>query len=317
MDMEQLLAEVQRLTSMVQQQQAQLNNSQSPGPVLETGPKPPKEKLPTLRVFNGDRNDWEEWHLAARNKLRADGTAIGSPFLQFLYLSARVEGKSAKMVKSYVDYHSTQGTGNAPDFLSYLEKIYADPNKKARAMQILFSLKQGDKETFANFLPRFETVLADAGGLEFTDGQRVNYLKNCLNMKMRPYLVSVAQGLSENYNGFVDQCQNIGSELAAIEIVDRNNRHYTPSARQLTGSDTPKEPWNRRTQRNLKGQEDLDKMDWEPAKPLRTNRSTVETNGRRAKWVGPETMAYRREKRLCFRCGNPGYVVDDCKFLPP
>ena len=43
----------------------------------ETTTKRPKERLPTLREFDGKRTEWNEWELVARNKLYADGDAIG------------------------------------------------------------------------------------------------------------------------------------------------------------------------------------------------------------------------------------------------
>lgn len=265
-------------------------------PVSATKEARPKERLPTLRVFGGDRNEWEEWQLAAKNKIRADGAAIGDTFMQFLYLSARVEGKAAKTVKTYVEHHSNSASGTGDDFLIHLGNIYADPNKKARALQSLYTMKQGDRESFANFLPRFETVLADAGGHAFSEEQQVNYLRNSLSMKMRPYLISSGQGLSDSYTGFVGLCQNIGSELMALEIYEKEKKRLqSPS----------------HAERMAKAQ---DAMVWEPT-PLSATRT--ETNGKRATWVDKSAIDFRFQNNLCLRCGNRGHRVMDCKFLPP
>ena len=45
--------------------------------------------------------------------------------------------------------------------------------------------------------------------------------------------------------------------------------------------------------------------------------SSTNPNQRRATWVSYDTMTYRREKKLCLRCGNLGHMVKECKFLPP
>lgn len=310
------LTELAMLQQMVLQQQSQITtllanastNSTTqpytPSPSLPalTRERAPKERLPTLRVFNGDRNEWEEWHLAARNKLRADGEAIGETFIQFLYLSARVEGKAAKTVKTYVELHSNNGSGTGEDFLTHLGTIYADPNKKARALQSLYTMRQGDRESFANFLPRFETVLADAGGHQFNAEQQVNYLRNSLNRKIRPYLISSAQGLSGNYTAFVSLCQSIGSELMALEIYDKSSRqpHSHVSVRE------PVDP--------------QDTMVWEPTNTQLTSKKTQatrESSRKRATWVDKSTLDYRFKNNLCIRCGNQGHHFGECKFLPP
>jgi hypothetical protein len=55
--------------------------------------------------------------------------------------------------------------GTPEDLLSYLERIYSDPNVKARAVQRLYALKQKPNQSFEKFLPSFKRELADAGAL--------------------------------------------------------------------------------------------------------------------------------------------------------
>lgn len=57
-------------------------------------------------------------------------------------------------------------------------------------------------------------------------------------------------------------------------------------------------------------------MDWE------STRSTLsmtqdETIRPKASWVDKETLMYRREKKLCVRCGHREHIAPDCHFLPP
>ena len=76
------------------------------------------------------------------------------------------------------------GPGRAfnPDaFLTYLSACYGDPNLKQRALGRLTDLRQGDKESFAAFLPRFEKELTDSGGSTWPDDVQINHLRSSLN----------------------------------------------------------------------------------------------------------------------------------------
>ena len=114
-----------------------------------------------------------------------------------------------------------------------------------------------------------------------------------MNRGMQERLVSIFPVPTE-YGAFTSLLQTISSRLESFQ-----------------------EPWKGRTYRNETREGDADKMEWEPTRTVRTNRTTTETNGRRATWVSQETLAYRREKNLCLRCGNQGHMVKDCKFLQP
>jgi hypothetical protein len=46
---------------------------------------------------------------------------------------------------------------------------YSDLNKKERALQDLHNLEQKDRESFVTFLPKFETLLANIGGVEYSN----------------------------------------------------------------------------------------------------------------------------------------------------
>lgn len=57
-------------------------------------------------------------------------------------------------------------------------------------------------------------------------------------------------------------------------------------------------------------------MDWEPVRA--TVAATQETSaGKRATWVKKETLAFRKKKGLCMRCGNQGHFSPKCPLLPP
>lgn len=114
-----------------------------------------------------------------------DREAIGSILDQFMYLFSRLTGEAARAVSTKAQTLSANKTGNGAEFLAYLDTIYGDPNKRSRALQQLYSMKQKEHESFATFLPKFETVLTNAGWAEYGDEQKISLLKNALNKEMR------------------------------------------------------------------------------------------------------------------------------------
>lgn len=251
-----------------------------------------KEKLPQLSEFDGTRSKYDGWEIEAQNKIKTDGEAIGTEMDQLRYVFARLRGSARNMCLAFVRAKEAEEDGSGTQLLKYLAATYSDPNRQKKALSSLYSIKQRDDEPFSRFLPRFETELANAGALSFDNSIKISLLENAVNRGMQERLVSVFPVPNE-YGSYTSLLQTIGSRVDAF-----------------------KEPYRQRAQRSSENSKDREKMDWEPTKPLRTNRSTMETTGRRAKWVSQETIAYRMEKRLCLRCGNQGHIVRDCKFLP-
>ena len=252
-----------------------------------------RERLPMLEKFRGNRNIWDEWHLGASHKLAKDGPVIGDGFDQFTYIFSRLEGEAVKMVSTTAKTLSITRTGDGLKFLEYLNTVFGDPNKKARAQQQLYGLRQREKESFATFLPKFETVLATAGWSVYADDQKISLLKNALSKEMRTALIG--QKLSETWSECISELLTISSEIIAINHQFKPNFSGPPSSSKLNNSPTA--------------------MDWEPVRSI-----VIGTQGgisRHAKWVKKETLAYRKKMGLCIRCGNMGHVSKNCNFLPP
>lgn len=252
-----------------------------------------RERLPILEKFNGNRSVWDEWHLGAFHKLEKDGSAIGDGFDQFMYIYSRLEGEAAKMVSTTAKSLSLNRKGDGLEFLEYLNTVFGDPNKKARAQQQLYSLKQRDRESFATFLPKFETILATAGWSTYADDQKISLLKNALSKEMRTSLIG--KKLPSKWSDCISELLTISSEIIAI------NQQFRP---QFSGTPIASKPTDNTTA-----------MDWEPIKSTVTG--TQEGPARRATWVKKETLAFRKKKGLCVRCGHRGHAAPNCNFLPP
>lgn len=287
------------------------NNSTLATSAPTAAEKRPREKLPLLCTYSGKRSDWDEWHLQAVSKLRVDGISIGSDYDQFLYLFHRLQGDALKTVRAYVEEKTYDGTGDGGAFLSYLGTIYNDPNKKSRALRTLASLRQRENEAFANFLPRFETALANAGGQEFSEAQRVTYLHLALNYEMQQHLVSFCPSLEEGYGMLVSHLHSVGSKLASLRNYKNDHRRGATDSRPMESSQVTTTP-----SLSTSARSEAEAMDWEPTRVLKINNTQPEREGRRAKWVSQETIAYRKQKNLCLRCGRPGHIIRKCNFLP-
>lgn len=291
---------VKEQNQMIQELRGQLNIRSS---LVESSkssrsePESPKEKLPMLEKFRGNRAMWDEWHLAAVHKLKKDGPAIGSSFDQFMYLFARLDGEASKMVSTTARLLSESETGSGVAFLDYLHTVFGDPNKKARAQQQLYNLRQKEKEPFSSFLPRFETILATAGWSYYDDDQKISLLKNALSREIRTALVG--RSLPPIWSEFISFILTISSEIAALQ-----QQFHSPVPAQQTRNNSSHSP---ATYPNT--------MDWEPIKS--TVLGTQNTTGQRATWVKRETLEFRRKKGLCVRCGNKGHRSPTCQLLPP
>jgi hypothetical protein len=283
-----LRTEMQQLRS--QQAQPVYPPLQQPEVLVAEAIKRPRPKLPGLTEFDGKRHNWEQWYMKAKLKLSVDGESIGSPLDQLAYLYSCLRDDAAKTMHAYclACFEAKEGTGF--NLLEHMNTSYGDPNKKERALQDLHNLEQKDRESFATFLPKFETLLANAGGAEYSNAQRIAYLKQSLNQELREKLVGLSSLLPSEYSAFVSYLQTVSSELTGLRILGKSKEKKMAT----------------RTQQ-------ADSMDWEPTKITPVTR----INTKRASWISQDTYNARMKQRLCLRCGNGDHMVKDCPFLPP
>ena len=265
---------------------------------VHEGPAPrQKQRLPELQTYEGKRSEWESWRLKAESKLAVDGNAIGTSHEQFQYLHSRLGGSAANMVRAYVTQKLATGNGDGLGFLEYLDNIYGDPQRAERALAMLYTIKQKDGETFATFLPRFESVLSEAGGATFLDSIKISALRNAINVELATALIGTR--IPSIYAEVTTHFHDTANQVAEVKRKARGGA-LVPVARKASEQNQTSGP---------------EPMDWEPthAKAMKNKTGTM----RRARWVSQKVMAYRREKGLCLRCGNPGHLIKSCTLLPP
>lgn len=289
-----------------EQMQALLQAFQSQGGPMNEDRRP-KERMPKLIEFDGTREDWENWKMVAESKIRIDGAAIGSQMDQLDYVHSRLRKGAANMVRAYVEQRREAGHGDARGLIEYMEGIYGDPDKVDRALSQLHRLRQRADEPFFAFLPRFETLLSEAGGSGFPSIVQIAYLRESINEEMSRALIGLV--LPKEYGEYAARLQDVGSQL--VRHARYTQKKKTPASNVSSNG-------------NTNAQSQGEPMDWEPVKTTKGRRwpnncgckgSDHTCGRRRARWVTVEALEYRRNNGLCLRCGNGDHVIKDCRFL--
>ncbi|KAI0991077.1 hypothetical protein K3495_g17110, partial [Podosphaera aphanis] len=187
---------------------------------MDTHVKRPKHKLPELDKFSGKRTEYRIWALAAKQKIKKDGEAIGAPGDQFDYIFARMEIEAQNLVAVYYERGLTAGF-TAIQFLAHLDTIFIDPNATKRALSRLTNTPQRDNESFALYLPKFERLLHEAG-VE-GDINCISYLENNINLELTRALVG--NNIPDVYSEYVAYLFKTSSQLEAVNFhARRRNR---------------------------------------------------------------------------------------------
>lgn len=264
--------------------------------------------LPDPPKFSGNRSEFRTWYLEMEAKLSVDHDALGGSREQFAYIYSRLDRSPQNMASAYFAQGGLGANRDPTQFMEYLKSCYGDPNSKGRALERLRTLRQGRNESFGTFLPRFEKELAEAGGGQWIDEVKINYLSGGLHEQMRDRLINVPT-LPEEYHLYVQTLQTIGSRLDSFSHDQRRSK----SSQHLTSSDQANGQVKPVTQAMVAP----DIMDWEPTKIRRAvQKDNEKLKGRRAKWVDKKEMDQRREENRCLRCGRSGCRTNICPLLP-
>lgn len=269
-----------------------LTNETSQGQIL-TKKKP---TLPNPQRFDGTRREFRAWLLEMRSKLHVDGPALGGSLDQFVYIYTRLDKTPQAMAAAYFEKGGLDGCSNPEEFLKYLTTCYGDPNIEQRALSRLETMRQGAKENFASFLPKFEKELADSGGANWGDSVRINSLKRVINGELRSHLAGQLN-LPTKYPEFVNALQSLGANLDELRFYNRNqdqsanqskHRNHRPKENSPRPLTTPKE-------------ESADQMDWEPTKAGKVGNGR-KASGKPTDKTGPQ----------CYSCGGYGHIARVC-----
>ncbi|KJZ68044.1 hypothetical protein HIM_12566 [Hirsutella minnesotensis 3608] len=270
--------------------------------------KPAKRKptLPDPQRFDGTRKKFRAWQLEMQSKLRVDGVAIGSPADQFAYIYARLDQIPQSMAAAFFERGGPDGRFDPDLFMQYLVSCYADPNAEQRALTRLETMRQGPKESFAAFLPKFEKELAESGGATWADSVRINTLKRVINQELRTHLAGQLN-LPREYPAFVNALQNLGANLEDLRFYNQhtNNKSLdvkSPSKDRPQGQKL-RSPVSTPAAVTRPPSIHEDRMDWEPVK---ASRLTDVGKPQERKHSVPV------EERTCYECGKLGHIAAHC-----
>lgn len=278
-------------------------------PVTTDEIRRPRARLPDPATFDGERSEWPSWRVTVENKLAVDHKALGDTQAQFLYIYSRLSGNAWKNVTTYIKMRREDG--NPQDFLNYLDTLYGDPNAKARAANRLHSLRQGEKQSFAKFLPVLEKEFADAGALHWPDEAKRPILLAALNSTMSAALVN--RGVPQAFSDIINRLHEISTDMDMMSLRKpyRDRGSISPPRRLRLTPEPVYDPMDidsvapqvHNTQTRGIPNPDGYPSERPEDKPLR---------GKRAMWVAKEVIDKRREEGRCLRCGRDGCIVKRC-----
>lgn len=262
-----------------------------------------KKKKPTLPDplrFDGSRRKFRAWQLEMEGKLLVDGPVIGGKHEQFAYIYARLDHQPQAMAAAFYTRGGSTGQRDPAEFLQYLDRTYGDPNLAERALSRLETIRQGDRESFASFLPKFERELADSGGVAWSDEVKINALRRAINPELR---TSLAHQLNvpKDYLGYVNAVQGLSASLESLRLSTRNGPKARPVSKNPITQDIP------RAGPSESPSTTDEQMDWEPTKI-----------GRAGARQGPPKANNRptQDGRKCFRCNEVGHIAAYCTQGP-
>ena len=252
-----------------------------------------RQQIPHPETFDGtNRTRFLPWKTAMEAKLSLEGTIIGDARAQFFYIHSRLGDKALEMVTAYIAQKTFEGHYDPENLLEYLTKIYDDPNKKGKAVNQLHALKQGKNASFARFLPIFEKLLAEAGGLRWDDENRINALEQAIHPDLKKAYAAAI--MPTDYDGYVSHVLGTAARIEAADGPSRSRNRHTPAAAI-----------------------DPNSMDWEPS----VNSTVIQEEnkalkGKRARWVSKEELARRKAEKRCLCCSRKGCSIKKCPLLP-
>ena len=134
-------------------------------------------------------------------------------------------------------------------------------------METLRTIRQGPKEFFSSFLPRFERALADAGGMAWPDEVKRSHLDGALTFELRRLIITMPA--ITTYGDYVN-------EILRVSNLHRATMRHAPKEQSTA----------------YRGANET--MDWEPTRAAAVAPSQNSKKIRRAKLVGQEEMDKRR-----------------------
>lgn len=291
-----LTNQIENLTNLLAAQQRRADDTmptnQSPTPQ----PGPPnrlRKPLPLPDKFSGKRSDFPGWLQQMRDKLELNADLLqGSREAWYLIYSC-LGDYPKKTVATF--YETMKDKDNYNIFLDYLHKNYGNHDTRRDATISLRNLKQAEGQKFATFLPQFEKVLAEAGGIYWQDHMKISQLEGALNKSLSRALITAI--LPEDYLGWQQQ----------VSIIARNQERFDNT---YGAEDSTRRTPRGRSQFAARELADL------PIAGARQPDGDVVMGGvsKLSPYQGTKKsrLATAKKRGRCYRCDLPGHHIRNC-----
>ena len=124
--------------------------------------------------------------------------------------------------------------------------------------------------------------------------KKISLLKNALSKEMQQALVG--RKLGPGWEHAIGKLQAISSDITSIYQQYHSQSNFQPK---------PQKPYHNSIQFPTS-------REWGS-----TKKASSQMVQKKATWVSKNTLAYRKEKGLCMRCGHKGHISPQCNYLPP
>ena len=208
-------------------------------------------------------------------------------------------------------------------FFTELERIFADSNEQAKAMEKLTNLRHSNGQPWHEHQLIFDELLLSADGERWTDASKIGYLRNTFSNTARMYTASMPK--RTEYYDFSEEVERIMTNLEETDQFKTANKRWKENQPKVSGSSTP-------ATGNSSKKSGVARIDADGDTVMTPTQTTGHRNARggnrgnrgggsgttttkqKAKWVDDKEREKRREKGLCFRCGTDGHRIRDCPY---
>ena len=209
--------------------------------------------------------------------------------------------------------------GKDPEaFFTHLDKIFADSNERAKALERLANIKHSQGQPWHEHQLEFDELLLSADGESWESSAKIGYLRNTFSNPVRMYTASMTT--RTDYYEFAAEVERIMTNLEETDQFKSANKRWKERNKEYGTKTTVTAHSYGHPTTSVKDADGDTIM-----APTRTGDDRGRNNGdrknlggkQRAKWVDAAERERRREKRLCFRCGASGHRIRECPYAPP
>lgn len=212
-------------------------------------------------------------------------------------------------------------------FIAEIEKVFGNSNDATHASENLLKLRHKPSQPWRDHQRTFDGLLLACGGESFHDSVMIAHLKGSFSNEIRYHLVSMPK--ITDYHRFAEDVNPIAANYKETEEFRKLNRGWRGSHAAQSKAVTPSYA---SVAAPVQGQAQVD-ADGDTVMALtrtgaasqggnrsqggaqqRSGNANSNKQAKRAAWASTAEMARRREKELCYRCGEAGHGATQCSL---